>query len=216
MVSENSNLTGAVYHKLRDDIINGVYAPGTALTELTLSRELSVSRTPVREALRQLELAELVKITPNKGAVVVGISESDIRDVYEIRRSLEGLAASRAAENATDEEITSLEEIIDLTEFYVERGNAERLRAMDGRFHDEVYKMSGSKMLCHVLSDLHSYIGRFRGTSLTQSGRARASLSEHRAILGALRARDAALAQELATVHVENAMKNLLRDGDAK
>lgn len=216
MTSENSNLTSLVYQRLRDDILNGVYAPGSALTELALSRELSVSRTPVREALRLLELSELVKITPNKSAVVIGINQDDIRDVYEIRSLIEGVAASRAATLASDGDISALEEIIDLTEFYFERGNNEKLQGMDGRFHDKIYQMSGSKILCHVLTDLHSYICRFRGISLMKNGRAKASLAEHRAILEAIKNRDADRAKELSTIHVKNAAINLLDSSSEK
>lgn len=210
MTSEVSNLTSMVYQKLRDDILDGVYAPGAALTELAISRELQVSRTPVREALRQLELGELVKLKPNKGAVVIGINQDDIRDVYEIRSLIEGVAAQRAAELASEEDIHALEEIIDLSEFYLERGNNDRLKGMDGRFHDKIYQMSGSKILCHVLTDLHNYVSRFRGISLMKNGRAVDSIKEHRAILSALRARDGEKAKELANLHVMNAGKNLL------
>lgn len=216
MTSENSNLTSLVYQRLRDDILNGAYAPGTALTELALSRELSVSRTPVREALRLLELSELVKITPNKSAVVTGINQDDIRDVYEIRSLIEGVAASRAAVLASEEDIAALEEIIDLTGFYLERGNNEKLQGMDGRFHDKIYNMSGSKMLCHVLTDLHSYVSRFRAISLMKSGRAKASLGEHRAILEAIKHHDAERAKELSTIHVKNAAISLLDSSSEK
>ena len=83
------SLSDQVFHKIEDAILNGQYSPGESLTELKLSAELGVSRTPVREALRQLELGGLVKMIPNKGAVVIGISQKDIEDIYTIRMAIE-------------------------------------------------------------------------------------------------------------------------------
>ena len=94
-----------VINTLEDAILNGSYKEGDSLNELRLSKSLGVSRTPVREALMQLELEGLVKNIPNKGAVVVGISEQDVEDIYEIRIRIEGLAARLCAEKITDEEL---------------------------------------------------------------------------------------------------------------
>ena len=100
-----------VFNTLEDAILNGSYKEGDSLNELRLSKSLGVSRTPVREALMQLELEGLVKNIPNKGAVVVGISEQDVEDIYEIRIRIEGLAARLCAEKITDEELEELEEL---------------------------------------------------------------------------------------------------------
>ena len=151
-----TNLTTRVYAQIRSDILSGRYSIGEAVTELGLAKELHVSRTPVREALRQLELEELVEITPNKGAVVTGITAEDIQDIYEIRSLIEGMAAERAAKEATDEDIAKLTEIVDLTRFYLERKNYDQLKTMDGQFHQLLYSMSKSRMLKHILRDLHN------------------------------------------------------------
>ena len=97
-----------VFRQLEKAILDGDLAPGTSLTEVKLSQELGVSRTPIREALMQLELEGLVKTTHNKGAVVVGISSGDVNDIYLIRTKVEGLAARRAAQNISDEELDAL------------------------------------------------------------------------------------------------------------
>ena len=98
---QEHSLGGRVFQKLRDDILSGKYKEHDELRETTLGKELGVSRTPVREALRQLELEGLVTIIPNKGAYVTGISQKDIRDIYVIRSMLEGLCARWAAQHIT-------------------------------------------------------------------------------------------------------------------
>ncbi len=211
MSDSGANLTARVYHELREEILKGTYAPGTALTELGLAEALGVSRTPVREALRQLELCELVKITPNKGAVVLGITTDDIRDIYEIRSLIEGIAAERAAKEASEDQIRQLCEIIDLTEFYYEKGYLDQLQSMDGRFHTYLYGMSNGRMLRHILNDLHSYVGRFRGMSIKRKGRVEQMLKEHRAVMDAIRNHDGASARARMTEHVINSMNNIIQ-----
>ena len=102
-VSDKYSLRGRVFHKIRNDILNGRYKEHEELKEIRIGKELGVSRTPVREALRQLELEGLVQIIPNRGAFVTGIQENDVRDIYAIRALLEGLCARWATERITAE-----------------------------------------------------------------------------------------------------------------
>lgn len=102
---DSFTLRGRVYHRIREDILNGRYEPDEELREIAIGKSLGVSRTPVREALRQLELEDLVYIIPNKGAYVKGISQEDIQDIYMIRSRLEGLSARLAAEKITEEQL---------------------------------------------------------------------------------------------------------------
>ena len=99
MAGTEKSLRGQVFDKIRSDILNGKYKRGEELVESSIGKELGISRTPVREAIRQLELEGLVQLVPNKGAFVTGISEKDVRDIYLIRARLEGLAARMAAKN---------------------------------------------------------------------------------------------------------------------
>ncbi len=206
-----SNLTTQVYQTIRQDILSGRYGEEEAITEMGIAKELGVSRTPVREALRQLELEELVEIRPNRGAIVKGITPEDIRDIYDIRSVIEGMAAERAAMEATQEEMDQLEETLDLTQFYLDRGNFEKLQPMDGRFHQQLYDICKSRMLRHILKDMHNYVGRSRGASLKTEGRAQESIREHREILEAIRARDPKAARDRMTMHVQNTAKNVMR-----
>ncbi len=143
------------------DILNGRYKEHDELRENTLGKELGVSRTPVREALRQLELEGLVTIIPNRGAYVTGISRKDIWDIYVMRSMLEGLCARWAAEHITDEQLDELEEAILLSEFQMKKEsgfNASQVAVLDGRFHAILYEASGSRILSHVLTDFHNYV----------------------------------------------------------
>lgn len=210
MTSESANLTAKVYDYLKNQILSGVYEKGDSITENGVATELGVSRTPVREALRQLELGGLIKIVPNKGAVVEGVSIEDIKDIYEIRSLIEGVAAIHAAKNATDEEIETLREIVDLTEFYFNRGDEAKLRDMDGKFHQCLYEISHNRMLKHVLNDLHGYGIRYRVKSMQSRGRMEKTIVEHRDIMNAILNRDCEKAENLANKHIENALKNII------
>ena len=116
---EERSLRGKVFERLREDILSGVYKEKEELREASIGEEMGVSRTPVREALRQLELEGLVRIIPNKGAYVTGITQADVRDIYKIRSMLEGLCARWATRHITEAQMTELEEIILLSEFHI-------------------------------------------------------------------------------------------------
>lgn len=209
-VSDKYSLRGRVYNKIRTDILKGRYSDDEPIKETQISKELGVSRTPVREALRQLELEELVTIIPNKGAFVSGITPKDIQDIYMIRSLIEGLSAKWAAKNATAQQIRELEEVVDLSEFYFERGNFEQLHVLDNRFHSIIYDISGSRILNHVLSDFHNYAQRVRKASLESQGRAGVSLKEHKDILMAIKNQDMKNAEKLMNIHVKNTAKNVI------
>ena len=208
---QDNSLRGRVFRKLREDILSGVYEDQEELREITIGEEMGVSRTPVREALRQLELEGLVTIIPNKGAYVTSIKAKDVADIYHVRSMLEGLCARWATEHITDEQIGRLEEILVLSEFHVQRGNGDtaQVSELDGKFHQVLYEASDSRILEHVLSDFHKYVQMARGLSVKKKERAEKSIAEHRDILEAIRNKDADLAEKLANQHIMNVMENL-------
>jgi len=210
--TQTGSLRGKVFIQLQNDILNGLYQPGDNLIETKLSEELGVSRTPVREAIRQLELEGLVQSIPNKGAIVKGISTQDIEDIYTIRMLIEGLAARWAAEKITAGELKELGEAVDLEEFYTVKNDVSHLLLFDSRFHDIIFKASKSKPLMHTLSTFHHYVQRARNISLNNPERARLVLEEHKAILQAIMEHDAEKAEKLTTLHVRNASLNLLKE----
>lgn len=203
------SLRGQVFQEIREDILKGKFKENEELREATLGKELGVSRTPVREALRQLELEGLVHIIPNKGAYVTGITEKDVHDIYMTRSMLEGLCARWAAEHISEEQIQEMEEVLLLTEYHLDRGNAEQLAELDGKFHEVLYDASQSRILRHILSDFHKYVQVARKRYVKKEDRAKKSLEEHREILNALRTGDADRAEELAHIHILNVMENL-------
>ena len=208
----NSSLRGRVFNHLENDILNGKYKTGDSLIETKLSEELGVSRTPIREAIRQLELEGLVQTIPNKGAIVTGLSAKDIEDIYTIRLAIEGLAARWAADNITAEELKDMKHSLELEEFYTDKNDLEHILKLDTKFHETIFKASKSKPLMNMLSNFHHYIQKARTYSLGMSGRAEEALIEHRAIYEAISERDAKKAEELTIEHVKKASLNLLRD----
>lgn len=208
--SDNSSLRIRVFNAIENAILTEEFSEGDSLSEIKLSEKLGVSRTPVREALMQLELEGLVKNIPNKGAVVVGISKKDIKDIYEIRIRIEGLAARLCAEEIGCEELKAMEQIIELQEFYLLKNDTEQIWKLDSDFHKIIYDASRSRPLQFMLTNFHNYIKRARDRSVQAEGRAEKTVAEHRAILDAVKSRDADLAETRMARHIINAEKNLL------
>jgi DNA-binding GntR family transcriptional regulator len=209
---QDQSLRGRVFKKIREDILTGVYKDHEELREVAIGEELGVSRTPVREALRQLELEGLVTIIPNKGAYVTGITMKDVHDIYLLRSQLEGTCARWATQYITNEQIEELEEIILLSEFHLNKsgeGQKEQVTEFDGRFHKVLYQACNSRILEHVLTDFHKYVQMARSLSIGSKSRAEKSIEEHRGILEAIKAKDADRAEMLANQHMLRVMENL-------
>ena len=212
-IDEYLPLREVVFHTLRKAIIQGELQPGERLMEVSLANKLGGSRTPVREAIRMLELEGLVHIIPNKGAFVEGVTLQDVKDIYEIRTLLEGLCARWAAERITQEQLEELEEIVFLSDFHYSKENWDQILELDNRFHEMVYEACASKELTRVLRDYHHYLQRIRRITLEEKARAHASINEHRAIAEALKARDARTAEECARLHIRNTISNMDKIG---
>ena len=211
--TDKYSLRGRVFTKIREDILAGRYKQNDELKEASIGQELGVSRTPVREALRQLELEGLVNIIPNKGAYVNEISEKDIHDIYIIRSYLEGLCAKWACEYITQEQIDELEEVVYLSEYHAKKEHHEQIVELDNKFHQLIYEASNSKILNHILSDFHHYVQRIRKITLASDLRAANSNKEHNAILDAIRQRDGEKAEMLAHEHIMSTIRNISERG---
>lgn len=203
------SLADQVFEHLENDILSGKYQRGEILTESKLSTELGVSRTPIMEALRRLGQEHIIEES-GKGSVVIGINDKDLSDIFMIRKSLECQAAALSAQNRTEEQLKELKEALEFQEFYLEKHDAEQIKLMDSRFHETLYKLTGSTAFYDTLVPLHKKIQKYRRASIENRSRAAASVAEHRKIFNAIEAQDAPLAAKCALEHVENAYKHII------
>ena len=208
-VGDKSSLRERVFRSIRESILKGQYKAGDVLRETIIAKELNVSRTPVREAIRQLELEGLVYSIPNKETVVAGISEEDVHDIFLIRSRVEGLAARKAAKCITAEEVKEIAEVLELTEFYAQKGDVARIGELDHRFHDLIYIAAKSKIMKQVLSDFHIYVQQTRIASLAMPGRIEGLLKEHTAIFEAIKKHNGDEAEQLMDQHVRQVSRNM-------
>ena len=205
-----NSLEESVFLTLEEEILSGQLCRGETLAETALSSRLGVSRTPLRGALHRLVEEGLVEITPNRGAVVIGIGDEELVDIYKIRIRLEGLASAEAARRISEEDKKKLREAVELAEFYILKRDTEHLKELDSEFHSIIYKASGNRLLCKTLTELHRNIKFYRKRSLAVGERLEKSIAEHREILDAIERGDAEAADRLTSAHVEAALKNLL------
>ena len=210
------SIADQIFEQLERDILSGRYARGEILSEMGLAKQLGVSRTPVREAIRRLEQENILQET-GRGLLVVGISQEDMLDMYDIRLQIEGLAARRAAARITDGELAAMRETLDLQRFYIDKGtetNSDQIKNLDSQFHEQLYSASGSKAYCDTLLSLHKKITKFRRASVSKSSRALHSLEEHEAIDRALTAHDGDAAARAATEHAAQARDRIKDMGE--
>ncbi len=215
-MNENISLAVKVFESLESEILKGELGRGETLSENKISARLGVSRTPVREALQRLEQEGLVKTEPGKGAVVLGISQGDLLDIYEIRIRIEGLAARYAARSITDEQAKEMLDLVELQEFYAMKNDSQNLRDIDSKFHSMIYKFCSSRILTDTLTSLHHRIERFRRMSVEMGGRGNLSVGEHREIAEALASHDEDRAEMLLIEHIKNARDKLCEVMDEK
>lgn len=199
-----------VFEALREVILNGQLKPGERLMEVQLAEEMGVSRTPVREAIRKLELEGFVVMIPRKGAYVSDLSTKDIADVFEIRSALETLAAVLACDRITNEELEELERILIKVADCVAANDLEKLVEADTQFHDVLYKASRNSRLVQIISNLRENIQRFRAISMGTPGRMRETFEEHKQLVEAITERNAELARRIAQEHIDNAENRMM------
>lgn len=199
------SLSNQVFEKIEYDILSGKYKIGEIISEKRLSSELGVSRTPIREALGRLSEEGLVGDSPS-GTVVLGITDEDVDDFYEVKRRIEILAVCRACKLIDEDGLRDLENIVEHQEFYAMKGDTEKIRDLDTDFHATLYKYCGSRVLEKILLPLHRKIIKYRSASLKSSkNRQLESIKEHREIYGALKEKDENRLERLMKNHIENA-----------
>lgn len=200
-----------VCETIRQAIIDGTFSPGERLMEIQMADEMGVSRTPVREAIRKLELEGFVVMIPRRGTYVADISIKDITEIYEIRTSLDVLAAGLAAERITDEELETLNRLLVEIGQYIADKNMEKIVEADTAFHDVLYQASRNERLCAIINNLREQLTGIRGRSMSYPGRLIETMDEHRALIDCIASRDVERAQEAARMHIENAEHTLMK-----
>ena len=200
-----------VYKVLREAILKGDLTTGEKITEVEIAEQLNVSRTPVREAFRMLELEELINIVPQHGVFVAGVeTKKEIDDIFQLRMELEGLAAYLAARNISNEQIKKLEEYSKQIEKCIEENDQKACIRVDIAFHQIIKEASNNKWLDKFLDSLFEQATRFRSSSFAQKGRMNEFLNEHKELARAIADGNPELAQELAKKHIRGAWNSIL------
>ena len=197
-------LRDVVFNTLRKAILRGNLEPGERLREIHLADKLGVSRTPIREAIRKLELEGLVVMIPRKGAVVAEITEKSLRDVLEVRRALEALAVRLACEKILDAEVEELKVAAERFEEALETGDVTAFAEADVRFHDIIYRATDNQRLIQLLYNLREQMYRYRVEYLKREDAHETLLEEHQAIIETIEKRDVAKAVEAVRTHIHN------------
>ncbi len=208
-------LREVVCESLREAIRNGVLKPGERIMEIQLAEELGVSRTPVREAIRKLELEGYVVMMPRRGTYVASMSIRDINEIFEIRTALESLSNGLAADHITDDELEHLQRLLVIIGSYIKEGNIEKIVETDIEFHDLMYHAARNERLVGIISNLRDQLTRFRTLSMSYPGRLEETLDEHRLIVEAIANGDRKAASKAAERHMENSEKTLLKAMEA-
>ncbi len=204
-----------VYEVLKNAILDGSLSPHQNIKETTVANKLNVSRTPVREALLMLELEGLLKISPQEGFIVQGItSKKQIRDLFQVRGQLEGLAARLAAENISPENLQQLNSTLNLMESKMEEDNAEDFLNFEFFFHRLIYKSSGNQYLNETLNRMFEQINRFRSKSFARQRRMQEVLEELNSLYEAMSGGDTVRAKTEAMKHLENAERAIIEAFD--
>lgn len=203
-MNEYLPLRDVVFNTLRQAILKGELEPGERLMEIQLAERLGVSRTPIREAIRKLELEGLVLMIPRKGAEVAKISEKSLRDVLEVRRSLDELAIELACLRMTEDEVIELEKKQDEFRRAVLNGNAMEIAETDEAFHDVIYKGTYNDKLIQMINNLREQMYRYRLEYIKDKDKRQVLIIEHDNILHALRAKKVEKAKEAMREHIDN------------
>ncbi len=204
----NGELTGRplsarLYEELQKDILSGAIPDGSKLTEKAVCSRYNMSRTPVREAFRQLESDGLIKNVPNRGAFVTGLSKRDISDLFDLRTLFEVQAVEWAIKRMSSEEIDKLAESLEFMEFYTLREDVEKVLSFNSQFHNIICEGTGNRMLQKTLTIYHTYLKYSAPHRTYTEDSLRAILEEHKAIFEAFETRNAAAGRKAMEYHME-------------
>lgn len=204
-------LRDVVFNTLRQAILKGELEPGERLMEIQLAQKLGVSRTPIREAIRKLELEGLVIMIPRKGAEVAHITEKDMKDVLEVRGTLEELAVSLACKHMTKEAIAELKMANKLFEAAIVSKDVVKIVDADVRFHDVIYSMTDNQRLIQIINNLREQLYRYRLEYIKDARSHSILINEHNDIIVRLEKMDEEGAKHAVSQHIYNQEKGIMR-----
>ena len=207
---EYTPLRDVVFNTLRQAIIKGDLKPGERLLEIQLADKLGVSRTPVREAIRKLELEGLVTMVPRRGTTVLGITKKHLKDVLEIRSALEELALELACRRITTEQYEELVRLEALLEAKQDSDNAFELSDIDEKFHEQIYQATNNPRLVQLLANLREQMYRFRLEYMKAKDKRPRLIQEHQQIIKALKNKDSKAGRKAIYDHIVNQANAIL------
>lgn len=197
-------LSTDLFNRIKEDILSGKLKKDQKLVEQSICDEYKVSRTPVREALLQLEMEGLVEMVPNRGAFVLGLSPRDMDDMFILRKIYEVQAVRWAINRITDEEMAQLEETFDFMEFYTMKNDVEKMLNINVNFHQTIYKASHNRMLQHLLASYQAYIRHGSRQFDEKEEYLQTVLKEHRDIFQAFIDKDVEAGVRAMEVHMDH------------
>ena len=203
-------LSRKVYRILKKEIIKGSFEPGDKVLEGRIADQMGISRTPVREAIRELAAEGFVTLSPNQGVVVRSVSAESIREVLQIHSVLEGLAARLSCEVINEEDLKELENYVNKMEKFANKRDSSAYSEVDLKFHELIVNTCRNKRLIQMRKNISDQAQRYRISSLSIPRRLKESLKEHQKILEAFKTKDPKKADSTSQKHIQNALKNIL------
>lgn len=203
-------LRDVVFNTLRQAILTGELKPGERLMEIHLANKLGVSRTPIREAIRKLELEGLVTMIPRRGAEVAQITEKSMNDVLEVRRALDALCVELACERITEEDLGRLKQACDAFEAAVWTKDVKKVAKADVELHDIIVQATGNQRLIQLINNLSEQMYRYRFEYIKDISQHQQLIDEHRMIYESIVKKDKEAASQAAHVHIDNQKKAII------
>jgi DNA-binding GntR family transcriptional regulator len=200
------------YEHLKSNIFAGRFAPGERLAEEHLAEELGVSRTPVREALHKLEQDGLIEPLESRGFCIPRDSAEEIEDLFELRTVLEGYTLKIICQRITEEQIATLDGLVDKAEDALRRKRIEEVFNWNTQFHDMLHDLVADKRRFHsMIVNMRKYVLRYRKDTLQYLGAAKRAIDGHRQILLALRLKECDLCERVMRIHIQQSKEDALQ-----
>ena len=196
-------LSAGLYSELQTGILSGVIPDGSKLTEQAVCKKYNVSRTPVREAFRQLEADGLIENIPNRGAFVTGLTKRDISDLFDLRGLFEVQAVEWAIRRMTSEDIDQLAETVDFMEFYTLKSDVEKVLTFNSQFHSIIYAGTKDRMIQKTLAIYQTYLKHSAPAKTYSGDYLKTILEEHKAIFEAFETKNTAAGRKAMEYHME-------------